>query len=282
MYNIFEAPTIRVHIPLDSGLIYFKNLQNIIGTSTVNNILFYGKKLDIKQVERIIELFPNKEYYTPANCYVGQNTYHYLSVALHDIKKKKALSSKIIILNIDLSRRIDAEDIYHMNKLMNNSSAIVVFRIFSKNVINGLEFREFLSYLELFDFVFYFDGLVKPLSVIREHPCNAYLCNGHNCHSKKGNIPRYLHVTENGIYPYCTKIKEIAMLKNISTKSIDFQEYINNEYLNSSEHNLFIELNRILFTEYVINQIFEYLPWNLFMEKVFYERYRHNSYRTYR
>lgn len=275
MYNIFESPTIRIDLNSNDSSVYFNNLQSIIGTPFANKIYFYGEDIDSKIVNDIVSLFPEKEYYVPAQVGLEQkeNLRHYAFIYLHDIKKCERLFPNLVILNIDITEHIDADNINHINKLMSNNSATVIIQMVADKRTKNLDFQKALSSFELFDFDFYFDGLVKPLSVIREHPCNAYLCNGQNCHSNKSNFPRYLHVTNKGIYPYSAKIEEISMLKEIATQPVDFQKYLNHRYNNTPEHRLFIDLNRKLFQEYVMNQMFEYLPWNIFMEKMFYEKY---------
>ena len=275
MYNIFESPTIRIELNSNDSLIYLNNLQSIIGTRFANKIYFYGYDFDSRIVNDIVNLFPEKEFYIPINIDLKQkeNLSHYVFIYLHDIRKYEKLFSNPVILNIDITEYIDADDIDYINKLVNKDSVLVIIQMVAGKIVKNLDFQRTLSSLELLDFDFYFDGLVKPLSIIREHPCNAYLCNGHNCHSSKSNFPRYLHVTNKGIYPYSAKIEEISMLKEIATQPVDFQEYLNHRYNYSLEHRLFIELNRQLFQEYVMNQMFEYLPWNIFMEKMFYEKY---------
>ena len=275
MYNIFESPTIRIDLNPNDSLVYLNNLQSIIGTTFANKIYFHGEGIDSRMVDDIVNTFPEKEYYIPAEVGLEQkeNLSHYAFIDFHEIKKCKGFYTNLVILNIDVTKHIDTDDINYINKLMSKNHAILIIQIISGKIIKNLDFQRFLSSLELFDFDFYFDGLVKPLSAIREHPCNAYLCNGDNCHSGKSNFPRYLHVTSKGIYPYSAKIEGISILKEISIQPVDFQEYLEHKYNNSIEHRLFIDLNRNLFQEYVMNQMFEYLPWNIFMEKMFYEKY---------
>lgn len=275
MYNVFEEPTIRIDLNADDSAVYLNNIQNIIETPFADKVYFYGEYINLNLVNKLAEKFPEKEYYVPidADFDYKDNVNIYTFIRLCDIKQLKKFPSNLIILNIDISAPIDPTDINYLNNLMVKNSTIIIFQMVSERKIKNLDFRKFVSNLELFDFDFYFDGLVKSLSVIREHPCNAYLCNGHKCHSSKSNFPRYLHVTNKGIFPYSVKINELSMLKEIATQPINFQEYLEQRYKNSPEHLLFIDLNRQLFQDYIVNQIFEYLPWNIFMEKMYYEKY---------
>lgn len=275
MYNIFEAPTIQIDLSANDSAIYLNNIQNIIETPFASKVCFYGECIDTEFVNKISRKYPSIEYYVPTNDdYEGtDNISFYNLIDLCDITKIERIPPGLVFLRIDLSSSIDLSDINHLNHLMEENPIILIFKLVSTKIIKNLDFCNFISKLELINFDFYFDGLVKPLNIIRKHPCNAYLCNGQKCHSSKSNYPRYLHVTKKGIYPYSAKINEISMLKEIATQSINFQEYLEQGYKNSPEHTLFLDINRYLFHEYAVNQMFEYLPWNIFMEKIHYEKY---------
>lgn len=275
MYNNFESPTIQIDLGVSDNAIYLKNIQGIMETPYADRVYFYGDCSGMELIMEIAQKHPEKEYYVSYENIIGDakniNGYHFIPMC--DVTKTKKLLADIVILNIDISDSINSFDIDHLNSLMAENPKTPILQLTSTKTIRNIDFRSFVSKIELFNFDFYFDGLVKPISVIREHPCNAYLCNGQKCHSNKSNFPRYLHVTNKGIFPYCARINDIVLLKNISFDLINFKNYLEEKYNNSSEHMLFIDINRHLFQEYVINQMFAYLPWNIFMEKIYHEKY---------
>lgn len=275
MYNTFESPTIRVDLSADDSAVYLKNVQSIMETPYADKVYFFGVCNEIGFLNDIAQKHPEKEYYVPNEISPldATNISSYQYFQLCNIAKIENLLSDIVIVNIDISSITDADDINKLNNLAMETPKLIILQLISTKTVKNLDFRKFISKIDSLEFDFFFDGLVKPISVIREHPCNAYLCNGQKCHSSKSNFPRYLHVTSKGILPYSARISEISLFKNIAYDYIDFQKYLENQYKNSPEHTLFIDINRHLFQEYVVNQMFEYLPWNIFMEKIYYEKY---------
>lgn len=94
-------------------------------------------------------------------------------------------------------------------------------------------------------------------SLIREHPCNVYLCTGERCHSGHGNVPRYITIEANGqMYPYTLK-KDEYMLGNISDVSDDFEK----QYQKSEAKKNFVEINRKLYVNIFDKCNYTFIPW---------------------
>lgn len=105
------------------------------------------------------------------------------------------------------------------------------------------------------------DLMIKQIllskSLIKEHPCNVYLCSSSHCHSKHGNFPRMLYISDKGdIFPYGIEDNCICIGNIISE-----YEILCNEYNDSAEKQKFINLNRELYLEIIDKSCYELIPW---------------------
>lgn len=100
------------------------------------------------------------------------------------------------------------------------------------------------------------DNILLPLELIKEHPCNVYLCGGVHCHSQHGNVPRCISVDRKGdMYPYGIMHKELLM-GNIFSFVDNFKDYkLSNEKKN------FITANKKLYLSIIDKCNHSIIPW---------------------
>lgn len=102
-----------------------------------------------------------------------------------------------------------------------------------------------------------FANILLSVELIKDHPCNVYLCAGEHCHAKHGNMPRYITVKKNGdMYPYMLNC-ECLHIGNIM--KFGDCEYI--DYQSSDRKKNFIELNRKLYLEILDKCSYSVIPW---------------------
>lgn len=93
--------------------------------------------------------------------------------------------------------------------------------------------------------------------LIKEHPCNVYLCSGDKCHSQHGNFPRYIYVSATGdMYPYEFLNEKYRIGNVINSYSDTFSIYDK-----SKEKANFIALNRNLYLDIMDKCTYSYIPW---------------------
>jgi len=100
------------------------------------------------------------------------------------------------------------------------------------------------------------DNILLPLGLIKEHPCNVYLCDGEHCHSEHGKVPRNIYIDINGnMYPYGITKEELKM-GNVFLDTNIMEEYKQSESLAN-----FIKLNRYLYLQILDKCNYEIIPW---------------------
>lgn len=100
------------------------------------------------------------------------------------------------------------------------------------------------------------DNVLLSLDLIREHPCNVYLCDGRHCHSGHGNVPRNIYIDTNGnMYPYGIAKEELKM-GNILSDSNIIEEYKQSDAIGN-----FMKLNRYLYLQILDKCNYGIIPW---------------------
>jgi hypothetical protein len=98
-----------------------------------------------------------------------------------------------------------------------------------------------------------------PTRLLIEHPCNGYVCAGCNCHSNKTNLPRRLILTPDGtVLPESKYINRNLMLGNAKKEGL---HNIITHYLNSENHNHFMNLAKDVYIKWVQTCPFRVVPW---------------------
>lgn len=100
------------------------------------------------------------------------------------------------------------------------------------------------------------DNVLLSIDLIKEHPCNVYLCRGTHCHSQHGNIPRCIFVDSKGnMYPYGITHNSLLMGNIFSETDII------SEYGLSNEKKQFINMNRNLYLSIIDKCNYSLIPW---------------------
>ena len=92
---------------------------------------------------------------------------------------------------------------------------------------------------------------------MREHPCNAYLCNGWKCKLNISCLPKHIYINDDyDIYPHNLfyNVLKIGNCKNTLLK----EEM--EKYLKSNEYIEFIKYNKKVFIKYLANYPYDLMP----------------------
>ena len=99
-------------------------------------------------------------------------------------------------------------------------------------------------------------NVLLPLDLIKEHPCNVYLCDGKHCHSGHGRVPRNIFIDEKGnMYPYGIA-KEELIIGNIFSDADIIKEYEQSESIAN-----FVNINRNLYLQLLDKCNYSIIPW---------------------
>lgn len=101
-------------------------------------------------------------------------------------------------------------------------------------------------------------GYMVSTDLMKEHPCNSYLCDGDRCHKKIIGLPRHLFIDGDtlNIYPH-DLFYDSLLVGNIKKNSLENEL---KKYLSSNERHLFIKLNRKVFIKYLANYPYDFFP----------------------
>ena len=101
------------------------------------------------------------------------------------------------------------------------------------------------------------NGYIIPSFLIKEHPCNAYLCDGCHCKKQISCLPRYITIDNDlDMYPhdlFYDKFK-IGNINNMKiTNSLE-------KYYGSNSYNEFIKYSKKVFIKYLSHYPYQYMP----------------------
>ena len=178
------------------------------------------------------------------------------------------ISDNIIVINTNSDLQINKNNIYNqvilnesnLEKLVdlinNNVNVIIEPEVDVKNIykindcLNTLFQRVPNKLLNIGNYI-------VPTSLLKEHPCNCYLCDGWKCHKKISGLPKVILIDKDyNLYPHMIINKDLY-LGNI--KNNNFQSVLSN-YLKSKEYETFIKCCKRVFVEYLPNYPFQYFP----------------------
>lgn len=178
------------------------------------------------------------------------------------------IPDNLIVINTNPNLQIQKTNVYNqvvLNEnnletligLLNNSSNIVIEpEIDTKNIFKINDCLNIL-FQRVPNKLLNVGNFIVPTSLLKEHPCNCYLCDGWKCHNKVSGLPKVILIDENyNLYPHMITMKYLYM-GNI--KQVDFNTLLTN-YLTSKEFQTFIYCCKKVFIEYLPNYPFQYFP----------------------
>lgn len=276
MYTLNECPV--VEIVANSNSVYFNNIKKIISIKEIKRILVHNRALQDEQfIHFVIELakiFKDKFFYVnkidSKLCIENVGLFHIFDFASQEIIEYD--KSTLMILRIDVNQML-FDTVFDKHRInIKKINIPVMMEFYASAIPSMIQYKNILKMIFSLNKNIYLSSLVKVRHIIKDHPCNAYLCNGNKCHSGKTLYPRYMYIDINGIDPYKSGIDDLKFFKNINTEEIDdFSSYMKVNYFLSYQHNLFIDINKLIYRHYVLCGNIVYLPWNILMKKVYYE-----------
>ncbi len=170
--------------------------------------------------------------------------------------------------NIYNSIPLTKNNIKKITKCLHNNINIIVEPVINTNYIKG--FNDLL--IKLYDnnqnLDIFLGGFLIPITLIKEHPCNAYLCDGWKCGKKISQLPRVVYIDKNGyIYPHGIKNTKIIIGK-LSNKG-QLKPILEN-YFNSSQYKFLKDIEKRVFVKYVLNYPYPLFPVDKCIEKELY------------
>ena len=108
------------------------------------------------------------------------------------------------------------------------------------------------------------DNYFIPTDILKEHPCNGYLCNGIFCKKIISKFPRKLIVNEQGKVYAHSKDYELLNLGNLNNSKID---KILLDYVSNYETSKIASMIKKVYINYVHDYPFYFFPWESFFLK---------------
>lgn len=233
------------------------DLENLLSQKFIDSVMIDRYNFDENKLIDLINKYSNVYFYTNINFYaLNHSNYKILyDCDLNGIHKFESTSVNL---------KIDVNDNFDLSLLDKIQTEQLFVEFYSRdNSFDLKKYMNILVQLKEFEQTIYFTSLFKYTKLLKKHPCNMYLCSNSHCHSNKSNIPRYLYMDDDGLYPYKLKDEKLCIIKRNDFNK--FEEYIMNEYNSSQQHDLFIELNKLIFKNYVMFGNILVLPWNLLL-----------------
>lgn len=157
----------------------------------------------------------------------------YNQIILNELNLEKMANLINTNNNIIIEPEVDVKNIFKINDCLN-----VLFKQVPNKLLN-------------------IGNYIVPTSLLKEHPCNCYLCDGWKCHKKISGLPKVILIDKDyNIYPHMI-INKNLYVGNI--KNNNFQIVLSN-YLKSKEYETFIKCCKRVFVEYLPNYPFQYFP----------------------
>ncbi len=176
------------------------------------------------------------------------------------------LPNNFVIVNTNENNILNVEGVYNSVKFTTETKDLIVSNI-SKNLIiepvidvdNISTEMENLNDLfnEIIDNDINLGGFMLSSFIMREHPCNAYLCNGWKCKKRISGLPKHIYINEKmDVYPHDLFYK-VFYIGNTKNKKIDT---LLEEYYMSREYNNFIDYCKKVFIKYLSKYPYELVP----------------------
>ncbi|MBP3635882.1 MAG: hypothetical protein J6J17_05495 [Bacilli bacterium] len=200
-------------------------------------------------------------------------------ILLNTFMKKKnidfALPNNIIITNNNHNNILTNKDIYNKIPFSKDKKTLIIESINAgTNIIIEPEIKHqnITSYMKdlytLFDNIKDKDinigGFLVSSYLMREHPCNGYLCNGWKCKKRISMLPKYIYVDDKlDVYPHDLKYDRY-LIGNISNNSISD---VLDKYFLSENYSNFISDCKSTYINYLPKYPFDLFPLIEFIKK---------------
>ena len=141
-------------------------------------------------------------------------------------------------------------------KKISNDENLILNLTFEDNIINEMkDFENFLNKVNIKEIGI--KNFLIPSYLMREHPCNAYLCDGWKCKRKISGLPKYIYIDDKyNVYPHDLKYNEL-IIGNVSNNKLS--EILEN-YYDSDSYKRFIEYAKKVFIKYVAKYPYTLFP----------------------
>lgn len=279
MFKEIEKPFVEIKI--SNSKIYRENIKKVIAQKDFRLFMLdKGETLCedvIKEIKGWLIQYPEKVFYLDVEISTEFNQYEncliYQTIDLCTIPITSiTISNKAeaFVLYLDVSVKYNDDEWYIIEKLLSEMGNKVIFISMENRQSNFAmsEYSIIMNILKNTGYTISLPPLFKTRNMVIQHPCNAYMCDGLNCHSEKSSYPRYLYITENGIYPYRCKNNIFKFLTIINKQIITSFEEEFSLYKETSAYKVFMECNKRIYFDIVIPHMMNILPWNILMEYV--------------
>lgn len=255
-YLSMENATLEMNfLSLDDYYSVVDNSINEILLQNFKRIIFHIFELDLdKFINEVNSQLKNIESLIMINSFITSP-----NVELE-------LPDNFVIVNTNENNILDVDGVYNSVKFTTETKDFIISNI-SKNLIiepvidvdNISNEMENLNNLfnEITDNDINLGGFMLSSFIMREHPCNAYLCNGWKCKKKISGLPKHIYINEKmDVYPHDLFYK-VFYIGNIKNKKIDT---LLEEYYMSKEYNNFIDYCKKVFIKYLSKYPYELVP----------------------
>lgn len=208
----------------------------------INDTINFSDISFIVMLEVNLDNVPNQPFddfiiiNTSEKIYKYENIYNQIILRKDEIENiTKALHEDI---NVIVEPEIDVDNIKSFNDLL--------MELYNKNI----------------DMEISLGGFLIPLALMKEHPCNAYLCDGWKCGKKISKLPKVLYIDRNNrIYPHNLFDSKVC----IGELNGSLEEVLIN-YLNSQQYENLKNIEKKVFVKYVLNYPYEFFPLDKYIE----------------
>ena len=211
----------------------------------INELIPFEECNFLLMIKTNLKCIPNVDFSnlliinTSSEIFNNDNIYN--QILLNDKNIKKITNCLHENINVIVEPVVDVNYIKKFNDLL------------SKLYDNNLNLEIFLG------------GFLIPISLIKEHPCNAYLCDGWKCGKKISQLPKVIFIDKDDtIYPH--KIKNEKVIIGRLTKNSSLETILIN-YFNSEKYNYLKDIEKKVFIKYVLNYPYSLFPLDKYIEK---------------
>lgn len=209
------------------------------------------------------------------NCVLSKELIYIVNTYIESQVISYKLPDNMLIVNHNVNNLVLHDSIYNQIDL-NECNFDKILDAYSKtdniiincmpNVDNIAEFNTILTKLfkSLPNKYLSLEGFVLPTSLIREHPCNFYLCDGWKCKKQISQLPKQLIIDNKyEIRPHGV-VNEKYSIGNVKNRKIS---QVLEEYKESSNFINFQNLCKRTFIKYIPHYPFDYFPLNSYLHK---------------
>ncbi|MBQ9024310.1 MAG: hypothetical protein IJ105_03700 [Bacilli bacterium] len=246
--------------------VQFKNIKDysILLDNNSNEIILQNFKrvifhIDEKYIKELYDILKEK--------FENENILAMIYSNITKIPKYDVIDN-IIFVNTNESNIIKSDNIFNLISLKDDNvkkvadiikddSNIMINPIIDVNNISKF-FETFNELTELIDGKrINLNGYIIPSFLMREHPCNAYLCDGCHCKKEISCLPKYITINSDfEVYPHDLFYNKLR-IGNINNKKItDVLE----KYYSSDSYNEFIKYSKKVFIKYLSHYPYQYMP----------------------